>query len=230
MAIGVVAVVAAHQETARVGATVEALQPIADEVVVIDDGSSDGTGAVALVAGATVLRASRRRGKGRAVEEALVRLPPADVWLFADADLDATAGLLGPLVAAVQDGDADVAVAVFPTLSGGGFGIVKRFAARGIRLLCGFEAREPLSGQRAIGAAALAAIRPLAPGFGLEVGVTIDAVRAGLRVVEIPIDGLSHRPTGRGARGFAHRARQGIDIAAALFVRLVPFVRRAGRR
>lgn len=226
MGSGVVAVVAAYQEAPRVAATVEALLPIAEEVVVVDDGSTDGTGAVALVAGATVLRASRRRGKGRAVEEALDRLPPADLWLFADADLEATAGLLDPLVAAVRDGNADVAVAVFPSLAGGGFGIVKRFASRGIRLLSGFEAREPLSGQRAIGAAALEAVRPLAPGFGLEVGITVDAVRAGLRVVEIPIEGLSHRPTGRGARGFVHRARQGVDIAGALLVRLVPFVRR----
>ena len=227
---GVVAVVAAHQEAPRVAATVTALQAIADEVVVIDDGSSDGTGAVALVAGATVLRASRRRGKGRAVEEALDRLPPSEVWLFADADLEASAGLLGPLVAAVREGNADVAVAEFPRLAGGGFGIVKRFASRGIRFVCGFEAREPLSGQRAIGADALAAVRPLAPGFGLEVGITIDAVRAGLRVVEIPIDGLSHRPTGRGARGFAHRARQGADIAAALLVRVVPSLRRGRSR
>ena len=230
MGSGVVALVAAHQEASRVAATVEALLPIAEEVVVVDDGSSDGTGAVALVAGATVLRASRRRGKGRAVEEALDRLPQAELWLFADADLEATAGLLDPLVAAVREGNADVAVAVFPRLAGGGFGIVKRFASRGIRLLCGFEAREPLSGQRAIAATALAAVRPLAQGFGLEVGITVDAVRAGLRVVEIPIEGLSHRPTGRGARGFVHRARQGVDIAGALLVRLIPFARRGRRR
>jgi glycosyltransferase involved in cell wall biosynthesis len=219
-------VVAAHQEAPRVAATVTALQAIASEVVVVDDGSTDGTGPVALVAGAAVLRASRRRGKGRAIEEALARLAPTDVWLFADADLEASAGLLAPVVDAVRDGDADVAIAVFPTLAGGGFGIVKRLAGRAIRLTCGFGAREPLSGQRALSAEAIAAVRPLAPGFGLEVGITIDAVHAGLRVVEIPIDGLSHRPTGRGARGFAHRARQGVDIAAAVLPRIASRRRR----
>ena len=223
----VVALVAAHEESARIGATVSALRGLVDEVVVVDDGSEDGTASTALVAGATVLRASRRSGKGRAIEGALERLPPSDVWLLVDADLEGTASRLGALVDAVREGEADIAIAVFPALTGGGFGIVKRTAARLIRVACGFEAEEPLSGQRALTAAALAAVRPLAPGFGLEVGMTIDAVRAGLRVVEIPIEGLSHRPTGRGVRGFAHRARQGVDILAAVAARAAP--RRRGR-
>ena len=209
-----------------VGATVAALEPLVDEVVVVDDASSDGTAAAALVAGATVLRASRRRGKGRALEEALERLGPADLWMFVDGDLGATAERLAPIVDAVRSGAADLAIAVFPPLTGGGFGFVKRTAARAIERLSGFEATEPLSGQRAITAASLAAVRPLAPGFGMETAMTIDAVRAGLRIVEIPIDGLSHRPTGRGVRGFAHRARQGIDIVAAVALRAVPRPRR----
>ncbi len=226
----VVALVAAHEESARIAATVKALHGLVDEVVVVDDGSSDGTSSAALVAGATVLRASRRRGKGRAIEESLERLPPADVWLLADADLGPTASGLGPLVDAVDEGSADVAIAAFPKLGGGGFGMVKRTAARLIRAACGFDAREPLSGQRALTAAALAVVRPLAPGFGLEVGMTIDAVRAGLKVIEIPIEGLSHRPTGRGPRGFAHRARQGADILAAVAARAIPRPRGRTRR
>ena len=134
------------------------------------------------------------------------------------------------MVDAVGEGSADVAIAAFPKLGGGGFGIVKRTAARLIRAACGFDAREPLSGQRALTAAALVVVRPLAPGFGIEVAMTIDAVRAGLRVIEIPIEGLSHRPTGRGARGFVHRARQGADILAAVAARAIPRPRgRTGR-
>lgn len=218
----VVALVAAYEESARIAATVSAVQGLADEVVVVDDGSKDATSALALVAGATVLRASRRRGKGRAIEEALERLPPAGVWLLVDGDLEGTASRLGPLVDAVRGGSSDVAIAAFPRLGGGGFGMVKRTAARLIRAACGFDAREPLSGQRALTASALAAARPLAPGFGVEVGMTIDVVRAGFRVIEIPIEGLSHRPTGRGVRGFAHRARQGADILAAVASRAIP--------
>jgi glycosyltransferase involved in cell wall biosynthesis len=214
-----IAVVPARDEAGSVGATVTALEALVDEVVVVDDASSDGTADAALVAGASVLRASRRRGKGRAVEEALGRLEPAEIWLFADADLGSTAGTLGPLVAAIREDRADVAIAVFPKLPGGGFGIVKTMARRTIGRLTGSEPREPLSGQRALSAAALATVRPLAPGFGLETAMTIDAIRAGLRVVEIPIEGLTHRATGRGARGFAHRGRQGLDILAAVATR-----------
>ena len=164
------------------------------------------------------------------MEEGLDRLPAAAVWLLVDADLERTATRLAPLLDAVREGKADIAIATFPKLAGGGFGMVKRAAARLIRAACGFDAREPLSGQRAITAFALAAVRPLAPGFGLEVGMTIDAVRAGLRVVEIPIEGLSHRPTGRGVRGFTHRARQGADILAAVAARAIPRHRgRTGR-
>jgi hypothetical protein len=222
----IVALVPASDEADRVAATVSALATLVDEVLVVDDGSTDATGAAALMAGATVLRASRRRGKGRAMEEALGRLPGADLWLFADADLGPAAAGLASLLGPVDRGEADLAIAAFPKLTGGGFGLVKRVAARLIRAVSGFEAREPLSGQRALTAGALAAVRPLAPGFGVEVAMTIDAVRAGLRVVEIPIDGLSHRPTGRGARGFAHRARQGADILAAVVPRAIRRSRR----
>jgi hypothetical protein len=163
-----------------------------------------------------VIRTGRPLGKGRALEGVLRRLPPADRWLFADADLAGTAANLAELLDVVAAGGADVAVAVFPPASTGGFGLVKRAASRGIWILSGFRAREPLSGQRALTAEALEAVRPLAPGFGVETGMTIDAIRAGLRIVEVPVPGLAHRHTFRDVRGFAHRGRQGADIVLAL--------------
>jgi hypothetical protein len=63
-------------------------------------------------------------------------------------------------------------------------------------------------------AEALRSVLPLAAGFGLETGMTIDAVRAGLRVEEIELE-LAHRATGRTPAGFAHRGRQLLDAYRA---------------
>jgi glycosyl transferase family 2 len=223
----VAALIPAHDEADEVGATVRTIAPF-DEVFVIDDGSDDGTAAAALEAGAAVLRIPRRIGKGRALEGALRRVPRADIWLLADADLGRTAGGLQVLVECVLAGAADLAIASFPPQPGGGFGMVKTFAARSISLLARQQVREPLSGQRAITSACLAAVRPLAAGFGVETAMTIDAARAGFRVTEIPVGGLRHRATHRSLRGFRHRGRQGMDIVRAVARRVAPRRRRPG--
>jgi glycosyltransferase involved in cell wall biosynthesis len=217
----VVALVPAHDEGDRIAATVRALADLPDvsEVVVVDDGSGDGTAAMALAAGATVLRIGRRLGKGGALEGAIRRIAPADVWLFADGDLAGSAVALAPVLDAVLSDRADLAVAVFPPQEGGGLGAVKGFAAGAIRLLGGVVATQPLSGQRALTAHALATCRPFASGFGVETAMTIDAARAGLRIEEVAAPGLAHRATHRDLRGFLHRGRQGLDIARAVAVR-----------
>jgi glycosyltransferase involved in cell wall biosynthesis len=220
----VVALVAARDEAELIGMTVDALQMIdgVSEVVVVDDGSRDATSARAIEAGAAVFRRERALGKGDAIDRALQRAI-ADVWLLADGDLGSSASALNAVLESVLEGDADLAIAAFPPVrEGGGFGLVKRTARWAIRRLCGFDATEPLSGQRAITATAIDAVRPLARGFGMETAMTIDAVRAGLRVIEVPAE-LSHRPSYRNVRGFVHRGRQGWDVVRAVVPRAFRF-------
>jgi glycosyltransferase involved in cell wall biosynthesis len=215
------ALIPARNEDDLIGQTVKALHGLGiDDVVVVDDASTDATAAAALSSGATVLRIEARAGKGGAVEGALRRLPAADIWLFADADLGRSAEGLAILLDVVR-GEADLAVAALPPQTGGGFGLIRRTSSWAIRRLCGFRADQPLSGQRAITGACLAAVRPLAAGFGIETAMTIDAVRSGFTVVEVPVAGLTHRPTGRSLRGFLHRGKQGVDIARAVAGRAV---------
>src|SRR5205823_606078 len=95
---------------------------------------------------------------------------------------------------------------------GGGFGIAVGFAGWAIRSLTGLEVRAPISGQRAMHPEVARAVTPFAPGFGMEIGMTVDAHRAGYRLVEVELD-LEHRATGRSAAGFVHRARQLRDFA-----------------
>jgi len=199
--------VAARDEAARIGDTVRALRAsLPDAVVVVaDDGSRDATAACAEAAGARVLRLPRR-GKGQALTLAERALEGGPL-LLCDADVS---GDLGPLVGA----EGDVVVARFAVREGGGFGLAKRVARALIRLRSGFRASEPLSGQRLLSPRARRICFPLAPGFGCETRMTIDAVRAGLDVREVELP-LRHRATGRDLRGFAHRGRQLLDALVA---------------
>jgi hypothetical protein len=199
--------VAARDEERTIALTVAALKrafPDA-QVLVADDGSRDATAAEAERAGARVVRLPRR-GKGQALTLA-EREAPAGVLVLCDADLS---GDLRPLLEA----DADLAIAGFSERQGGGFGIAKGTARALIRALSDYEAGEPLSGQRALSAAARERCFPLAAGFGCEVRMTIDAARAELQVFERELP-LSHRATGRDAAGFLHRGRQLVDALLA---------------
>lgn len=221
---GVIAVVAAHNEAERLAATLAGLREAFAGVAlwVADDGSRDGTAAVARAAGADVLSTGSRLGKGeamtRAVSHALACEDGDPVVLLCDGDLGASSRLLAPLVEAVCAGEADLAVASFSRRRGGGFGAALGFARWAVRRRCGSNAKAPLSGQRAVRSDRLGALLPFADGYGMEAAMTIDAVRAGLRVREIELD-LEHRATGRTPAGFAHRARQLFDCARACAAR-----------
>lgn len=210
-----VVIVTARDEADVIGATLEALGEAfpGARVVLAESGSRDATAAIAQRAGAEVVRtASRRLGKGgsstTAAREVLRRPGAAPaVVLLCDGDLGASAGRLGPLVDAVERGDCDLAVAAFSRRVGGGFGIAVGFSRWAIENLTGRRLGAPISGQRAMRGDVLARLLPFADGFGMETGMTVDALRAGLRLKEIEID-LEHRATTRTISGFLHRGRQ----------------------
>jgi glycosyltransferase involved in cell wall biosynthesis len=215
-----VIIVAARDEADRIVATIDALKKAfpGARIVVADDASSDGTSDLSLSRGAEVVSRRRRHGKGGSMTAAaatvasLAELGEPPVFLLCDGDLGVSARELQRLVAAVAAGECDLAVGAFARRRGGGFGVALRFARWAIEQRCGYRAGAAISGQRAMRAEVLRAAIPFAPGYGMEVGMTIDAVRAGYRVREIELD-LEHRATGRTVRGFAHRARQLADFA-----------------
>jgi glycosyltransferase involved in cell wall biosynthesis len=228
----VAAVIPAKDEAARIAATVEAVRGIegVDLVVVVDDGSSDKTADIARFAGAEVVSHVRNRGKAAAMTTGAAFVTAYEQQegrvgehaahrplLFVDGDLEASAGNLGVLVPPVAEGRADMTIATLPPqkTAGGGRGFVVRLARRGIEQLTGFEAVQPLSGMRCVSRDAFDAATPLARGWGVEVGLTVDVLLAGLRVVEVPCE-LHHRVSGSDWRGQLHRARQYRDVALAL--------------
>ncbi len=224
----------ARDEVRRIADTVRAALsvPEVDLVVVCDDGSRDGTAQLAREAGAVVVRHRSPRGKAAAMvtgAEAVALLeqregaPPRPL-LFLDADLRASAAGAGALCRPVLDGSADMAVALLPRgvdETAGGHGLVVGLARRGILARTGIAPSQPLSGQRCLTRAAFDRARPLAPGYGVETALTLDLLRAGLRVVEVDVP-FGHRVTGRDLPAQLHRGRQLVDVARALSVRALP--------
>jgi glycosyltransferase involved in cell wall biosynthesis len=182
-------------------------------ILVADDGSTDHTAEAAERAGAEVIRSEKNLGKGGiatlAARTVLHRAwePEPPVFLLADGDLAESARHLPALVETVRSGEADLAIAGFARKVGGGIGAAKGFARWAIRRRCGLETTSPISGQRALSGEAFRVSVPFAHAFGMEIGMTVDVVRAGLTVEEVELP-LAHRATGKTLKGFLHRGRQ----------------------
>lgn len=224
----VAVVIPAKDEQLRIAATVRAARaiPNVDLVLVVDDGSTDDTQHAARAAGAVVVRHSVNRGKASAMETgaavvAMRDVPsePARLLLFIDADLGETAVNSAPLVPPVLAGKADCSIAVLPSQHGaGGRGLVTGLARKAILRDTGWNPKQPLSGQRCMTRSAFDAVTPLARGWGVETGMTLDLLTQGFAVVEVPCD-LRHRPSGNDFKGQLHRAAQYRDVAIAISAR-----------
>ena len=222
-----VVIVAAQNEASRIGAALDALAGALPgaRLMVADDASSDGTQQEAMRHGAWLVSRRRPHGKGgnvtAAAEAAIGEFGDSDAVLLCDADLGETAGELVALVRAVETGRCDLAIGGFaqpgPAASASPCathaGPSSGSAARGSRR------RSP--GQRAMRVSTLRQLIPFAAGWGLEVGMTIDAIRSGLRVEELSLP-LRHRATGTNPRGVPapstaaprHPARRARPIAS----------------
>jgi glycosyltransferase involved in cell wall biosynthesis len=217
-------IVAARNEADRIGATLRALRNAFPGAAlwVADDASGDGTAEAAVGGGAQVVSRRRPHGKGAnvtaAAEAMLSSTEVPDIVLLCDGDLGESATTLRALVDAIAEGRCDLAVAAFRVRIGGGFGIALRFARWAIERGCGYRATAPISGQRAMRIEVLREVIPFAKGFGMEIGMTIDAVRAGHRIEELELD-LEHRATGRTLGGFLHRGAQLRDFTSVYLAR-----------
>jgi len=235
----VAVVIPAKDEARRIAATVRSAKaiPNVDLVLVVDDGSEDNTQHVAREAGAVVVRHSHNRGKAAAMETGAAVVAMRDtpdrlprILLFIDGDLGETAVNTAPLVPPVVEGHTDLAIALIPAQPGaGGRGIVVGAARRAIQSMTGWTPTQPLSGMRCLTREAFEAATPLARGWGVETGMTIDLLRRGFRVVEVPCE-LRHRPSGKDFKGQMHRAAQYRDVELAVNARRVRSVAGAVKR
>ena len=212
------AIIPAYRAAETIAETVRAVRCISDvgQVVVVDDGSDDGTAESARAAGADeVLVLSANEGKGAALWRGVLAAS-GDQLLFLDADLGGSAANAGPLLLAVGE-ETGMAVGVFPAgPRRGGVGLAMGLARGTIRLLAGLDPAAAMSGQRALSAALVRHIG-IAPRFGVEVGLTVEAAHLGVEIREVAL-ALDHARTGRTLEGFRHRARQFGDILHLLLL------------
>ena len=117
-------------------------------------------------------------------------------------------------MASVRADECDLAVAAFARKVGGGFGFAVGYAHGAIRRLCGLDLKAPITGQRAMRGEVLPVVVPFAPRFGMEIGMTVDAARAGFRVIEVELDLDPPRDRPAAGRFRAPRRASCVDFVA----------------
>ena len=189
------AIVPARNEAACIAAVVQGLlaqrtdagTPLLLEVVVADNGSTDGTAAVAQAAGARVV-AVPQPGYGRACWHG-AQASRAEVLLFVDGDGAAPPGEAGGVLAGLAGG-ADLVIGVRKRVEPGAMTYTQRFgnglACWLMRRLWRMPARD-LGPFRAIRREAFDAMAMQDRGFGWTVEMQVRAHVLGLRVVEVPV-------------------------------------------
>lgn len=193
----------AYNEDRFVGSVVLKVRRYADVVLVIDDGSSDQTAAVAAAAGAEVIRHPANRGKAAAINTAFQwgRERHLAALVLIDGDGQHTPGEIPTLLAPVLHGQADM---VIGTRFGAVTSSIPRYRRAGQRvltiltnLISGVVVSDSQSGFRAFSPRAVQQMRFESPRFALESEMQCLARSAGLRITEVPISAIYVEPAKR---------------------------------
>ena len=185
-------VIPALNEADSIDALLAAIPPgLVDEIMVVDNGSTDDTAARALAAGARVVREDRR-GYGFACA-AGVAATQADIMVFLDADLSDFPEEMAALLAPIQSGQADLVLGsrfLAGNLSQSVMPPQQRFgnwlASRLMRRLYGLPVTD-LSPFRAVRRDVLLALDMREMTYGWPTEMMVKAARRGYRLIEIPV-------------------------------------------
>lgn len=194
-----VVVLPTYNEASNLPTLLPAIRAAAPEVtiLVVDDGSPDGTADIAAGLGAVVLRRTGQRGLGPAYRDGFVWALQAgmDPIFQMDADFSHDPADLPRLRAALEQG-ADLALGSRYVRGGGtqNWGlhrrVLSRFGGFYTRLCLGLNVADPTGGFKGWRAALLQRIDPRtlqADGYGFQVEATWRAARLGARITEVPI-------------------------------------------
>lgn len=184
-------VIPAYNEEATVAQVVKVARSLdyVDEVIVVDDGSSDRTVEEAEGAGATVISHITNEGKGSAIKTGF-KNSHGDIVAFIDADIsNFTSGKIDKIISPILEDKTDITKTKFARESG-------RVTELTAKPLLGFffpelNYEQPLSGQFAGKRSALNKIK-FEKDYGVDVGIVLDADVHGISILEVDIGDISH--------------------------------------
>ena len=215
--IGILAGISAYNEARYVGSIVLQARQYVDEVIVVDDGSTDNTAKVAELAGATVIRHAENRGKGAAIQiiltEAKKRNP--DILVLLDADAQHDPNEIPILTKPISEG--------FDLVIGSREAqkdrtpryrrIGQKVIFRSSRLASKTNVVDSESGYRALSPRAIKKLDLKAKGFGIESEMITNAADKKLKITEVPISNIYTKDGST-----LHPIRHGIDVLSRIIV------------
>ena len=193
-AIGhVIAAIPCFNEGATIGSVVLKARKHVNEVVVIDDGSTDDTAEVAALAGAHVIQHARNLGKGVAIRSAWLyaRERTPDALVLLDGDHQHEADDVVRLVAPILNDGVDVVLGVRWGKTSG-MPTYRRVGKRALDYATALTVKNGMvtdsqCGYRAFSWKAMEAIEPLETGLGIESQMLTEAQEENLRIEEVNI-------------------------------------------
>lgn len=192
----VIAVMPAYNEKGRIGAAVRGALRRVEKVIVVDDGSADGSADEARAAGADVVVHVLNRGQGAALKTGtvLALAEGADVVVHVDADGQHDPEAIPSLLAPIVEGRADVVFGSrFLGVKSEGMPLSRRLLLAAARAFSGLvlglprTVTDPQSGMRAMTAAAAREVDFTQDRMAHCSEILRLAYRSDLRCVEVPI-------------------------------------------
>ncbi len=160
-----------------------------DEIIVVDDGSTDDTAKIAQEAGATVISHEKNKGKGEAIKTGY-NFTDADIIAFIDADIsNLTSNKVNAMIKPILEGKTEITKTRFARASGRVTELTAKPLLNFFFPEISFE--QPLSGQFAAKKSALKKIN-FEPDYGVDVGIVLDADVHGISITEVDIGEIEH--------------------------------------